>query len=166
MEAEVEEVEADVEDDLVKVEDEDDEEEEVRPARRSRGGRGRGGRERDRDGGGDEPERVVEGVVELLGNGSGFLRVTPPEPSDDDVYISAAQVRRCELVSGDAVSGPVRRPRRSERYPSLVRVDTINGKPADEVAEGTHVRRPAVRVADRALRAGRRRPDAAARSSG
>ena len=31
---------------------------------------------------------------------------SPPEPSDDDVYISAAQVRRCELVSGDRVTGP------------------------------------------------------------
>ena len=65
------------------------------------------------------------------------MRVSPPEPSDGDVYISAAQVRRCELVSGDRVSGPVRKPRRSERYPSLVRVDTINGAPAEEVAEGT-----------------------------
>src|SRR3954453_18312633 len=83
-------------------------------------------------------ERVAEGVVELLGNGSGFVRVDPPEPSDDDVYVSAAQVRRCELVSGDKVTGPVRPPRRSERYPSLVRVDTINGRAADEVAEGTH----------------------------
>ena len=86
------------------------------------------------------PERrdeTIEGVVELLGNGSGFVRVSPPEPSDGDVYISAAQVRRCELVSGDRVSGPVRKPRRLERYPSLVRVDTINGAPAEEVAEGT-----------------------------
>jgi transcription termination factor Rho len=80
--------------------------------------------------------RVVEGVVELLGNGSAFLRVAPPEPSDDDVYISAAQVRRCELVSGDRVTGPVRTPRRSERYPSLVRIDTINGAPAETVSEG------------------------------
>src|SRR5919199_824240 len=79
----------------------------------------------------------VEGVVDLLGNGSGFVRVSPPDPSDDDVYVSAAQVRRCELVSGDTVTGPVRPPRRSERYPSLVRVDTINGAPADEVAAGT-----------------------------
>src|SRR5438046_2361193 len=79
---------------------------------------------------------VAEGVVEVLPNGSGFLRVNPPEPSDDDVYISAAQVRRCELVSGDRVSGPVRTPRRSERYPSLVRVVTINGAAADEVADG------------------------------
>jgi transcription termination factor Rho len=120
-----------------------------RPARRSRrGGRERGGRDRDRDGGRDRDadrdrdsspaeDRIATGTVELLPNGSGFVRVSPPEPSDDDVYISAAQVRRCELVTGDEVSGPVRAPRRSERYPSLIRVDTINGRAADEVAEGT-----------------------------
>ena len=125
----------------------DQEEREERPARRRRGGRGRGrGRaraeeedaEREEPAAEEEPEeRTVEGTVELLANGSGFVRVAPPEPSDDDVYVSAAQVRRCELVAGDRVTGPVRRPRRSERYPSLIRVDTINGKPADEVAEGT-----------------------------
>src|SRR5215207_3877592 len=96
-------------------------------------------RDRDRDGNGDAggEEKVAEGVVELLANGSGFVRLAPPEPTDDDVYVSAAQVKRCELVSGDRVSGPVRAPRRSERFPSLIRVDTINGRPADEVAEGT-----------------------------
>jgi len=117
--------------------DADAEEAEERPRR----GRGRR-RERDRDAepvaeAEGEEERIVAGVVELLANGSGFVRVTPPDPSDDDVYISAAQVRRCELVSGDTVSGPVRAPRRSERYPSLVRVDTINGRAAEEVAGGT-----------------------------
>jgi transcription termination factor Rho len=140
----------------------EDDEDDDRPRRRRRGGRGRrAGRDRDADAVGAEveegatdedagdgaerredaddrePATVAEGVIELLGNGSGFLRVAPPEPSDDDVYVSAAQIRRCELVSGDRVAGPVRPPRRSERYPSLVRVDTINGRPADEVAEGT-----------------------------
>jgi transcription termination factor Rho len=104
----------------------------------SRGGRGerssqRGSQAEQRP----SKDRSAEGVVELLGNGSAFLRVSPPEASDEDVYISAAQVRRCELVSGDRVSGPVRTPRQSERYPSLARVDTINGAPADSVAEGT-----------------------------
>jgi transcription termination factor Rho len=99
------------------------------------GRRGRGERESAEKS--EEPGRIAEGVVEVLGNGSGFLRVQPPEPADGDVYISAPQVRRCELVSGDRVSGPVRPPRRSERYSSLVRVDTINGEPADSVAEGT-----------------------------
>jgi transcription termination factor Rho len=89
------------------------------------------------DGAGEgEPARIAAGVVEVLGNGSAFLRVDPPEPSDEDVYVSAAQVRRCELVSGDRVTGPVRMPRRSERYPSLVRVDTINGVSADSVSDG------------------------------
>ncbi len=86
----------------------------------------------------DEREggELAEGVVEVLGNGSAFLRIDPPEPSDGDIYISAAQVRRCELVSGDRVTGPVRTPRRSERYPSLVRIDTINGDSADAVSAG------------------------------
>jgi transcription termination factor Rho len=87
---------------------------------------------------GEEPN-TAEGVVELLANGSGFLRVSPPDPSDDDVYISAAQARRCELVSGDRVGGPIRRARRSERHPSLIRVETINGLLADEAVRGTRL---------------------------
>jgi len=83
----------------------------------------------------DGAEQVVEGLVELLPNGSGFMRVHPPEPSEEDVYISAAQVKRCELVPGDRISGPLRAPRRSERFASLVRIDTINGRPAAEVAD-------------------------------
>jgi transcription termination factor Rho len=113
----------------------DADEVEAAPAARS-GRSARGARDEGRDRGPAE-DKIASGTVELLPNGSGFLRVTPPEPSDDDVYISTAQVRRCELVSGDEVTGPVRAPRRSERYPSLIRVDTINGRAADEVAEGT-----------------------------
>ena len=71
----------------------------------------------------------------MLGNGSAFIRTGGEESGD--VYISAAQVRRCDLVSGDRVAGPVRRPRRSERFASLIRVETINGTPAAEVSAGT-----------------------------
>ncbi len=84
---------------------------------------------------GRKQEETVEGEVELLPNGSGFLRVDPPEPSDADLYISAAQVKRCELISGDRVSGPRRAPRRSERFASLVRVDSVNGRPAEELSD-------------------------------
>jgi transcription termination factor Rho len=123
--------------------DDDAEVEEKRPRRGRRGGRGRGRARGDAEEGatdedaGHDEDKIVEGVVELLANGSGFLRLSPPDPTDDDVYISAAQVKRCELVSGDRIAGPLRPPRRSERFPSLVRVDTINDRPADEVAEGT-----------------------------
>lgn len=97
-------------------------------------GKGRGEEKQGEEAQKKGEEGVVEGVVELQGNGSAFLRLAPPEASDGDVYVSAAQVRRCELADGDRVAGPVRTPRRSERYPSLVRIDTINGEPADEVA--------------------------------
>jgi transcription termination factor Rho len=127
----------------------DDDDAETGAASRRRRGR-RGGRGRANTGRGSETEAeepaapaavkeeepvVVEGVVELLANGSGFVRLSPPEPSDDDVYISAAQVKRCELVTGDRVSGPRRPPHRSERFPSLVRIDTVNDRPAEELAD-------------------------------
>lgn len=103
--------------------------------------RGRGGRssrpKKEEAAPAQDAEEIVEGVVELLGNGSGFVRVSPPEVSDDDVYVSAAQVKRCELVSGDRIAGPRRPPRRSERFASLIRVDTVNGQPASELADGT-----------------------------
>jgi transcription termination factor Rho len=78
---------------------------------------------------------TVEGVVELLPNGSGFVRVGGSDASDDDVYVSAAQVKRCELVAGDRVSGPKRAPRRSERFASMIRIESINGRPASELAD-------------------------------
>jgi transcription termination factor Rho len=96
-----------------------DEPDEPARARESQGERGRGRAKRTRSSGTDSAKdgeaSVAEGVVELLGNGSAFLRLSPPEPSDGDVYISAAQVRRCELVSGDRVTGPGRTPRRHDQ---------------------------------------------------
>lgn len=80
-------------------------------------------------------EDIVEGEVELLPNGSGFVRVNPGEASDADAYISAAQVKRCELIAGDRISGPRRAPRRSERFASLLRIDAVNGRPADELSD-------------------------------
>ncbi len=82
-----------------------------------------------------EEERTAEGVVELQPNGSAFVRVAGSGGSDGDIYVSAAQVRRCELVDGDRVAGPVRPPRRSERYASLVRIESVNGTAADQAGE-------------------------------
>ncbi|HEU0018871.1 MAG TPA: Rho termination factor N-terminal domain-containing protein [Thermoleophilaceae bacterium] len=79
----------------------------------------------------DEQLETATGVLDVLPNGSGFLRV------DDQpgVYISPAQIRRCELRPGDEIAGPVRPARRNERYPSLVRVESVNGGPAEPPVE-------------------------------
>ena len=111
-----------------------------RPARGR--GRRRGGR---RAPAGEEEPEVVEdeisdeevatGVLDVLANGSGFVRVDPDGQSRGDVYVSPAQIRRCELRAGDEVSGPARPPRRNERHPSLVRVENVNGAAAEPVEE-------------------------------
>jgi transcription termination factor Rho len=85
-----------------------------------------------------EPEReedVRSGVLDVLPNGSGFIRAEPYRQSREDIYVSPAQIRRCELRPGDEVAGPVRPPRRNERHPSLVRVATVNGEDADTPSE-------------------------------
>lgn len=116
---------------------------EDRPAQqRSRGRSGRGTspaarrqeerdeRRSERSRGSDLPDSV-EGRLSINQSGSGFVKI---EGTSHEVYVSAAQIRRLELKDGDRIGGPVRPPRRSERHASLVRVESINGKNADEVA--------------------------------
>jgi transcription termination factor Rho len=76
-------------------------------------------------------EEIATGALDVLANGSGFLRLDAEGQSRGDVYVSPAQIRRCELRAGDEVSGPVRPPRRNERHPSLIRVETVNGAEAE-----------------------------------
>lgn len=75
----------------------------------------------------DAATEQVSGVLDITYRGYGFLRLRGLEPSPGDVYISASQIRRCELRLGDLVSGPARQPERGERYPALVHVDLVNG---------------------------------------
>jgi transcription termination factor Rho len=116
---------------------EDDSGEEPRRSRRRRGRGERQPRERaprgDDGEAGDEdeiPEDAVpvSGVLDVTGQGHGFLRLDGLERADGDVYVSASQVRRCELRVGDEVSGPARGPRRGERHRALVHVDKVNGE--------------------------------------
>jgi transcription termination factor Rho len=106
---------------------EDEEPEEAEPPAR----KGRG-KEKEEDTG--EP---VSGVLDVVSAGHGFLRLRGLEPDPDDVYISASQIRRCELRAGDQVEGPARQPRRGERHPALVRVERVNGEePGEERSAG------------------------------
>jgi transcription termination factor Rho len=98
---------------------------EAPPERSDQGEDGEGRRERERLEA-DETEEVT-GLLEIMPQRFGFLRLEGLEEKPDDVYISAAQVRRCELRIGDQVSGPARSPRRGERHRALVHVDSVNG---------------------------------------
>jgi transcription termination factor Rho len=74
-----------------------------------------------------------EGVLELLPDGFGFLRSPAYSymPSPDDIYISPSQVRRFGTRTGCHVRGQIRPPKEGERYFALLRVEAIQGEPAE-----------------------------------
>lgn len=76
----------------------------------------------------------TRGVLEILPDGFGFLRRGDYSPSNDDIYVSASQIRRFLLRTGDLVSGLVRPPKDSEKYHALLRVEAVNAVDPDTVA--------------------------------
>jgi transcription termination factor Rho len=109
--------------------------------RRSRRRRGRergGGQGGELQGGGgqDQPytgEMVeVKGMLDLRDEGYGFLRCDGYLPSSKDVYVSISQARKFALRRGDYVEGACRPASNNEKYPALLRIDTVSGMDPEE----------------------------------
>ncbi len=117
-----------------------------RRRRRRRGGQGGPGGQSGGQGGQREPREyqssyeqipegdleVREGYLDILPEGYGFLRVNGYLPGDRDVYVSAGQVRKFGLRKADLVAGPIRPARAQEKFPALIRIDTVNGVSSEE----------------------------------
>ena len=76
----------------------------------------------------DGDEVIGEGVAEILPDGYGFLRSSKTSyfAGSDDIYMSASQIRRFGLRTGDTVTGQIRPPKDSEKYFALLKVEQIN----------------------------------------
>ncbi|EPY13532.1 MULTISPECIES: transcription termination factor Rho [Paenibacillus] len=80
----------------------------------------------------------MEGVLDILPEGFGFLRPINYLPSSEDIYISQSQIRRFDLRTGDLVSGKCRPPKENERYFGLLQINAVNGENPDEAAQRLH----------------------------
>jgi len=101
---------------------------ESRGGQRKRRGRGQGGgRQRD-----DIELDDREGILDILPEGYGFLRVTGYLAGEMDVYVAANQIRKFALRKGDIVAGSIRAARAQEKFPALTRIITVNGVSPDE----------------------------------
>jgi transcription termination factor Rho len=69
----------------------------------------------------------VEGLLDLRDDGYGFLRTKGYHASPNDVYVSINQVRRYHLRKGDSIVGGFRPAASNEKYPALLRVDSVAG---------------------------------------
>ena len=72
-------------------------------------------------------DEIVEGILDILPDGYGFLRGENFLSSDKDVYISMVQIRRFRLDTGDIIKG-ISRFREGEKFPSLIFVGEVNGE--------------------------------------
>ena len=75
----------------------------------------------------NEGDEIVEGILDILPDGYGFLRGDNFLSSEKDVYISMVQIRRFKLDTGDIVKG-ISRFKEGEKFPSLIFVGEVNGE--------------------------------------
>src|SRR5262245_33962992 len=68
---------------------------------------------------------IRTGILDVLGEGYGFLRTSGYLPGPDDVYVSLSQIRRFALRKGDQVAGKIRQPRDNEKYYALLQIETV-----------------------------------------
>ncbi|RMD66415.1 MAG: transcription termination factor Rho [Planctomycetota bacterium] len=75
-----------------------------------------------------------EGTLYVAPERYGFLRSAEMSylAGADDIYVSPSQIRKHRLRPGMVVKGPVRAPKEGERYFALLRIDEVNGRPAEE----------------------------------
>ena len=81
----------------------------------------------------NEGDEIVEGILDILPDGYGFLRGENYLSSPKDVYISVIQIRRFKLDKGDIIKG-IARCKEGEKFPSLIFVGEVNGESPEKAA--------------------------------
>lgn len=75
----------------------------------------------------------VEGILDIMQDGYGFLRTNGYLPSEQDCYVGLSTIRRNGLRKGDKLTGTTRPARPNEKYAAVQKVATVNGKPLEEM---------------------------------
>jgi transcription termination factor Rho len=78
-------------------------------------------------------EEKMQGILDILADGYGFLRTSGYLAGSRDIYVSQSQIKRFRLRQGDEVYGQVRPPKDSEKYNALLRIEKVNGEDPDVI---------------------------------
>lgn len=74
---------------------------------------------------------VGEGILEVMADGYGFLRMDNYLPGTKDIYVAPSQIRRFNLKTGDRVTGKIRIPKENEKFSALLFLTAVNGDKPD-----------------------------------
>lgn len=77
-------------------------------------------------------DTLVEGILEVMSDGFGFIRSANYLPGDNDVYVSPQQIRGFRLRTGDILTGIKRAKGEKEKFSPLSFLERVNGRPAKE----------------------------------
>ena len=69
----------------------------------------------------------VTGVLDIMGDGYGFLRTSGYLPGENDIYVGLATIRKNGLRKGDMVAGTTRPARPNDKFAALQKVSAVNG---------------------------------------
>ena len=73
----------------------------------------------------------VKGVLDVMTDGFGFLRMENYMSGKNDIYVSPTQIRRFNLKTGDEIVGDCRPSQDEDKFSPLLFVKTINGDPLE-----------------------------------
>ena len=76
--------------------------------------------------------REVQGILEVMPDGFGFIRSDNYLPGDNDIYVSPSQIKKLKLRTGDIIKGNIKKSDQQEKFEALLFTSVVNGKPALE----------------------------------
>lgn len=76
--------------------------------------------------------QIADGILEVMGDGFGFIRCENFLPGENDIYVSPAQIRKFNLKTGDMVRGAIRVKNQGEKFAALLYVSSVNGYKPEE----------------------------------
>ena len=109
--------------------------------------------------------QMADGILEVMGDGFGFIRCENFLPGENDIYVAPAVIRKFGLKTGDIVRGGIRVKNQGEKFAALLYVSSVNGYKPEEVSkrpnfedltpifpnERLHLERPGASVAMRVV---------------
>ena len=73
----------------------------------------------------------ITGLLDLSDQGYGYIRAVGYLPNARDVYVPVNRVRQLGLRKGDTIAGAHRPALPQEKFPAIMRIDTVNGHHPD-----------------------------------
>ena len=76
--------------------------------------------------------QTVNGILEVLGDGYGFIRSANYLPGENDIYVNPSMIRRYNLKTGDILCGNVKVKAQTEKFAALLYLKSVNGERPEE----------------------------------